>query len=109
MVRLGGLEPPTSGATNQRSNQLSYNRMTCLVGWRGSYGQSAVISRATKPKRPPLCRKGETAVQKGKPLGKKEKGRGEEIPAFSYARPVGGGYRSAGPQFGWEEEFRPAG
>ena len=26
LVRLGGLEPPASGTTNQRSNQLSYNR-----------------------------------------------------------------------------------
>ncbi|MDB5547579.1 MAG: hypothetical protein JWP21_1026 [Tardiphaga sp.] len=25
MVQLGGLEPPTSGSTDRRSNQLSYN------------------------------------------------------------------------------------
>ncbi len=25
MVQLGGLEPPTSGSTIRRSNQLSYN------------------------------------------------------------------------------------
>ena len=31
VVRLGGLEPPTSGSTIRRSNQLSYNR-TSLPG-----------------------------------------------------------------------------
>ena|GEM_PF-4963430 len=31
MVRLGGLEPPTSGTTNQRSNQLSYNRTNIML------------------------------------------------------------------------------
>ena len=25
MVQLGGLEPPTSGSTDRRSNQLSYS------------------------------------------------------------------------------------
>jgi hypothetical protein len=27
LVQLGGFEPPTSGSTNQRSNQLSYSCM----------------------------------------------------------------------------------
>src|SRR5581483_1233273 len=37
MVQLGGLEPPTSGSTIRRSNQLSYN---C------TYGLSANLLRA---------------------------------------------------------------
>jgi hypothetical protein len=28
LVQLGGFEPPTSGSTNQRSNQLSYS---CII------------------------------------------------------------------------------
>ncbi|VVT32019.1 hypothetical protein RHIZ404_230468 [Rhizobium sp. EC-SD404] len=33
MVRLGGLEPPTSGSTIRRSNQLSYNRINLAARW----------------------------------------------------------------------------
>ena len=35
VVQLGGLEPPTSGSTIRRSNQLSYN---CIFGSTGHIG-----------------------------------------------------------------------
>jgi hypothetical protein len=31
MVQLGGLEPPTSGSTDQRSNHLSYSCTGCAA------------------------------------------------------------------------------
>jgi hypothetical protein len=38
MVQAGGLEPPTSGSTDQRSNQLSY---ACTIGFVGRSIQAA--------------------------------------------------------------------
>jgi len=71
-------------------------------GWRGYYGQSVAISSAPRGTSLPFA-----AIVKAGP--QKEKGRGEEGPAFSYIRPAGGGCRSAGPRLGREEDFRPAG
>ena len=62
MVRLGGFEPPTFGATIQRSNQLSYNRVSLrpvLAGtrWRNSAGAIIFQGRTTflRPARA-ICR-----------------------------------------------------
>jgi len=52
MVRLGGLEPPTSGSTIRRSNQLSYNRTRCLHSAKRPYGQLDFNSRPSCAQRP---------------------------------------------------------
>ena len=78
LVRLGGFEPPTSGATILRSNQLSYNRMVAQ-GAAVHYGQISRFSRALGDGR-----------RAGEADRAKKKGRGED-PAFSSQRPAPAG------------------
>src|SRR4051812_45108587 len=49
MVQEGGLEPPTSGSTDQRSNQLSYSctwsRCAGKLGAKASLGKQRPLAR----------------------------------------------------------------
>src|SRR5215475_7553694 len=45
MVQAGGLEPPTSGSTDQRSNQLSYACTTGFVGMLDPSGRNLGAGR----------------------------------------------------------------
>src|SRR5215207_4642488 len=49
VVQEGGLEPPTSGSTDQRSNQLSYS--CTLSRWAGKLGAKGCLG-----KEPPVVR-----------------------------------------------------
>jgi hypothetical protein len=98
MVPLAGIEPATSGSTIRRSNHLSYN---------GTFAEPDQGGKFTF--RDPLCRSamrpyGLTDLNSRLLLGKgrfptnsidfspgKEKGRREEVPAFSCYEPAGGG------------------
>jgi hypothetical protein len=50
MVQEGGLEPPTSGSTDQRSNQLSYS--CTLSRWAGKLGAKGCLGKEPPPIRP---------------------------------------------------------
>ncbi len=63
MVQLGGLEPPTSGSTNRRSNQLSYN---CT---RGLAANSRALVRRSSRGGPYAAAMGGCALVLGKSLG----------------------------------------
>jgi hypothetical protein len=87
VVRLGGLEPPTSGSTIRRSNQLSYNRTSppgCASRERGIRGspERSGIWRLNKDNRPTFqefC----AAPRAGRPPRPgKEKGRGRRSGLF---------------------------
>src|SRR5438270_10692331 len=57
MVQLGGLEPPTSGSTDRRSNQLSYSctgsasgaKLGAARSYSKAYGRRKVAPASTLP------------------------------------------------------------
>src|SRR5688500_12777902 len=88
MVRLGGLEPPTSGSTIRRSNQLSYNRACQCLTKRPLRTNHAHFKTDGMEARQSVRRC--SSMPTWYPCERQRKRPGED-PAFFHAWPAGGG------------------